>query len=142
MREPTPDVAWVLYDGLCGLCDRSVSFLLARDRRGALRFGALQGDGAAAVRSRHPDLPPSDDTFLLVERPGLPDESVRVRSDAALAALTRLGGGWRLVATLRIVPRPLRDAIYRFVAARRVRWFGRRDACRIPTPEERVRFLD
>jgi predicted DCC family thiol-disulfide oxidoreductase YuxK len=133
---------WVLYDGLCGLCDSAVGFLMRRDRRAALRFGALQGPSAAEVRSRHPELPPMDDTFVLVERPGEAGERVRVRSDAALRALELLGGGWRLAAALRVVPRPLRDAIYGFVARRRTRWFGRRDACRIPTPAERARFLD
>jgi len=138
--EPPP--AWVLYDGLCGLCDASVRFLLARDRAGRLRFAPLQGPTAAAVRARHPALPPLDETILLVDSPRTPAERVRVRSDAALAALGRLGGGWRLAGLLRAVPRPLRDAVYRFVARRRTRWFGRLDACRVPSAEQRRRFLD
>jgi predicted DCC family thiol-disulfide oxidoreductase YuxK len=137
---PTPD--WVLYDGLCGLCDRAVVFLLTRDRTGRLQFGALQGDTAAKLRQRHPDLPPADETFVLVERPGSADERIRVRSDAALAALARLGGIYRLATAFRVIPRPLRDALYGAVARRRSRWFGRLDACRLPTPTERTRFLD
>jgi len=135
--------AWVLYDGTCGLCDRSVRWLLARDRRGALRFATLEGAIAAEVRGRHPELPPVDETFVLVERPRSDAESVRVRSDAALRAVALLGGGWRLLAALaRLVPRPLRDVAYRFVARRRTRWFGRLETCRVPTPGERERFLD
>ena len=138
--EPTPD--WVLYDGLCGLCDRAVVFLLKRDRTGRLRFGALQGKSAAAVRLRHPDLPPADETFVLVARPDSVDERVRVRSDAALTALAHLGGLYRLATVLKVIPRPLRDALYSAVARRRTRWFGRLDTCRVPTPAERVRFLE
>jgi len=80
--------------------------------------------------------------MLLVERGPGSVERVRIRSDAALATLSSLRGAWRLVAVLRLVPRPLRDAVYGFVARRRTRWFGRLDACRIATPEERSRFLD
>ena len=134
---------WVLYDGVCGLCDRGVAWLVRHDRRGALRFAPLQGETAAAVRARHPALPPLDETMIFVEAPGTPAERVRVRSDSALAIVARLGGGWRLVAALgRIVPPPLRDSVYRFVARRRKRWFGELATCRIPSAEERARFLD
>jgi len=137
------DVAWILFDGTCNLCDGWVRWLLPRDRRSCLRYGALQGASAAAIRRRHPELPSADETIVLVEAPGSPAERVRVRSGAVLAALARLGGGWRILAALlRLVPRPLRDAVYGFVARRRQRWFGRRDACRAPAPAERARFLD
>jgi predicted DCC family thiol-disulfide oxidoreductase YuxK len=135
--------AWILYDGVCGLCDRSVRWLLARDLRGAFRFAPLQGATAARVRSRHPALPPIDETMVLVESPESEAERVRVRSDAALAILARLGGGWQLLAALgRLVPPPLRDAVYRFVARRRKRWFGELTACKVPAAAERERFLD
>jgi predicted DCC family thiol-disulfide oxidoreductase YuxK len=124
------------------MCDASVRWLLARDRRGALAFAPLEGEVAAAVRARHPELPPVDETVVLVESPETPAERVRVRSDAALAIVARLGGAWRATALLRLVPRPLRDLVYRFVARRRFAWFGRLEACRIPTPEERARFLE
>jgi predicted DCC family thiol-disulfide oxidoreductase YuxK len=124
------------------MCDASVRWLLARDRRSALRFAPLEGEVATAVRARHPGLPPIDETMVLVETPETPDERVRVRSDAALAILAKLGGLWRATAALRLVPPPLRDLVYRFVARRRLAWFGRLDACRIPTPEERARFLE
>jgi predicted DCC family thiol-disulfide oxidoreductase YuxK len=134
--------AWVLFDGECQLCDSSVQWLLSRDRGAALRFGSLQGETGAAVRARHPALPPLDETVVLVEEPGTSRERVRVRSDGALAILARLGGAWRLAGLLRAVPRPLRDAVYRFVARRRKRWFGTLAACRVPTAAERARFLD
>jgi predicted DCC family thiol-disulfide oxidoreductase YuxK len=132
----------VLFDGRCGLCDGAVRWLIRHDRRAALAFAPLEGAVAARVRLRHPELPPGDETFVLVESPEAPAERVRVRSDAALAALARLGGGWRLAAGLRVVPRFVRDAVYRWVARNRTRWFGRLEACRVPTPEERARFLE
>jgi predicted DCC family thiol-disulfide oxidoreductase YuxK len=135
--------AWVLFDGTCGLCDRTVQWLLRRDRTGALRFATLAGAIGEAVRARHPGLPQVDETILLVESPAGAGERVLLRSDAVLATVARLGATWRLVARLfRLVPRPLRDAAYRFVARRRRRWFGRLAACRVPTPEQRARFLD
>jgi predicted DCC family thiol-disulfide oxidoreductase YuxK len=125
------------------MCDRWVAWLLPRDRRGAFRFTPLQGETAARVRARHPTLPPLDETMVLVEAPESPAERVRVRSDAALAILAGVGGGWRVAAALgRLVPPPLRDAVYRFVARRRKTWFGELAACRVPSPAERARFLD
>lgn len=142
MAQAEPPPSWVLFDGYCGLCDGAVRWLLRHDRRGALLYGPLDGRAAGQVRARHPDLPSADETIVLVEAPGTGHERIRLRSDAALAILQHLGGAWRCAAVLRIVPRPLRDAVYRAVARRRTRWFGRLDACRIPTPEERGRFLD
>jgi predicted DCC family thiol-disulfide oxidoreductase YuxK len=137
-----PEPAWVLFDGRCGLCDASVRWLLAHDRRGALVFAPLDGRVAAAVRARHPELPPADETMVLVERPGGADEAVRVRSRAAIEILGRVGGPWRAALLLRAVPAFLLDPAYRFVARRRTRWFGRLDACRVPTAAERARFLE
>jgi predicted DCC family thiol-disulfide oxidoreductase YuxK len=136
MRGPV-----LLYDGLCGLCDRTVQVVLRADRRGVLRFAPLQGEFAARVFERHPEVRDVD-SLILVEPDGAGGECVRVRSDAALALARYMGGAWPLARTLRIVPGPLRDAVYDLVARTRYRIFGRRDACRIPTPQERARFLD
>lgn len=125
----------IYYDGLCGLCDRFVQFVLRRDRRARYRFAPLQGSTA---RERIPsDLDPETSQTVILEEGG----RFRVRSDAALAILAGLGGAWRLAGLLRIVPRPLRDAVYDLVARNRQRWFGRRDECRVPGPAERDRFL-
>lgn len=140
--EAAPEARWVLFDGRCGLCDRSVRWLLRHDRRAALRFAPLEGGVAAAVRARHPDLPGADETMVLVERPGTSSERVRVRSSAAIEIVVALGGAWRLVAVLRAVPSWLLDPTYRFVARRRASWFGRLTECRVPSVEERARFLE
>ena len=125
----------IYFDGLCGLCDRFVSLVLRHDHRQRFRFAPLQGE-TARVRLAHLDHPERSPTVIL-------DDGVRLRfrSDAALAILAELGGAWRAAAWLRIIPRPLRDLVYRFVARYRHRWFGRLESCRVPTPAERSRFL-
>ena len=125
----------VYFDGYCGLCDRFVQFVLRRDRRARYRFAPLQGSTARELLP--PGLDPETSQTVILEEGG----RFRIRSDAALAVLAGLGGAWRLVGLLRIVPRPLRDAVYDLVARNRTRWFGRRDQCRVPGPAERDRFL-
>jgi predicted DCC family thiol-disulfide oxidoreductase YuxK len=124
----------VFFDGLCGLCNRSVDLLLRWDGKGVLRFAPLQGETARAMlpAEQTRDL----DSLVLVDAAGM-----HRRSDAALRALEHLGGGWRGVALLRALPRGLRDALYGLVARHRYRWFGRRESCRLPTAAERDRFL-
>jgi len=135
----------LLFDGECGLCDRTVRWVLDHDPGGALRFAPLQGETAPPLLARHGLAPRSGagfDTMVLVEEPGGPRERARVRSAAALAIGRYLGGGWRLLAGLAwLVPRPLRDAAYRLVARHRRRLFPAPAACGVPTPEERARFL-
>lgn len=142
----------VLYDGLCGLCDRYVQFVLKHDKRRAFRFAPLQGPFATQAllrqRARSGDARPlvsadAPNTVVLLESPGTPRERVRVRSDAVLAVLAGLGGAWRLVALLRLIPRPIRDAVYRLIARVRHRIFGTLDACAVPPASAGAgRFLD
>jgi predicted DCC family thiol-disulfide oxidoreductase YuxK len=133
----------VLYDGVCGLCNRGVQFLLKRDEHGRLQFASLQSDFAAKVLGRH-GLDPKDlDTVYVVVNHDGPDEMVLDRSDAVLRAWEELGGAWKLLAAIsRVVPRGLRDVVYRFVATNRYRVFGKFDTCMLPDPSRRSRFLD
>lgn len=125
----------VFYDGVCGLCDRTVQRLLNWDRHGRLKFAPLQGDtarqrlGEAVARELK--------TLVLVDANG----EFR-RSSAVVRILNHLGGRYRILGgMLWVIPRPLRDFAYNFVGARRYRWFGQVDACRLPKPDERERFL-
>jgi predicted DCC family thiol-disulfide oxidoreductase YuxK len=131
----------LLYDGLCGFCDGTVQYVLSRDPGGALRFAALQGEYAQGVLSRHAGLHGVDSLVLVVTTDGVA-ERILVRSDAALELARYLGGAWRLVQVLRVVPRPIRDGAYDLFARWRYRLFGRRAACRIPQAAERDRFID
>lgn len=127
----------VFYDGVCGLCDNSVQFLLKRDMAQTLKFAALQGETAR----QRTDLPSDMKSVAFVANHGTAQEKIYFRSDAALRMLGQLGGFWRVVSWLLIIPRPIRDAIYDTIAKRRYQWFGKFDTCRIPSPELRARFL-
>ena len=132
----------VFYDGHCGLCNRLVYFLLRRDAEGRLRFATLQG--AVARRELLPGHDPAEvDTVLVIADFEGTEPRVLTRSRAVLHALSRLGGVWKALATAgAVVPAPLADVLYRFIAGRRYGIFGRYDVCPIPRPEWRDRFLD
>jgi predicted DCC family thiol-disulfide oxidoreductase YuxK len=124
----------VYFDGVCGLCNGSVDFLLRRDRAQVLCFTPLQGD--IARERLGPQAQGDPDSFVLEDADG-----IWRRSDAALRIARHLGGAWRCLGVLRVIPRPVRDALYDFVARNRYRWFGRKETCRLPAPDERSRFL-
>jgi predicted DCC family thiol-disulfide oxidoreductase YuxK len=130
----------LVYDGVCGLCNRIVRLVLRFDRRGALRFAALDSDVARAVIARHPEIA-GVDSVVFVDEPGGPGERVAVRSAAALRVLDYLGGPWRLLTFLRIVPARVLDRAYDGIARNRYRVFGKYDACPLPPPAVRERFL-
>ena len=133
----------ILYDGVCGLCNRLVQFLLKHDREGRLRFASLQSDFAEKVLGRHGLNAQDLDTVHVVENYDQPAERVLQRSDAVLRAGRDLGGFWGASSSMgRLVPRPLRDLVYRFVAVNRYRVFGKYDSCMLPDINQRSRFLD
>jgi predicted DCC family thiol-disulfide oxidoreductase YuxK len=126
---------------VCGFCDRAVDWLLEHDRSERLHFASLQGETAAALRRRHPEIPDDVDTMVYVEIDA-EGEQVHLRSDAVFRILAELTGPWRRLAWLRWIPGPLADAGYRFFARRRYRLFGKLDdECRVPLPGERARFV-
>jgi predicted DCC family thiol-disulfide oxidoreductase YuxK len=131
--EPAPAKQIVYFDGVCGLCNRFVDYLITADRRGDLCFAPLQGETARRRLGRQAAVLET----VVVERAG----KAFTRSTAALVALTALGRLHRVLAIFYLVPRPLRDAIYGWVARHRYSWFGKRDVCRLPSPAERARFL-
>lgn len=133
--------ALVLYDGVCGLCDRTVQFLLRRDQCGALKFAPLQGPTAQTILASHPDLGNGMKSLVLVRNANTENQVAYVRSAAVLLALRELGGVGRVLAWLGIVPRPIRDAVYDWIACHRYRWFGKFDACKLPPAEWHERFL-
>lgn len=126
----------LLFDGVCTLCDASVQFIIDHDPGSLFRFASLQSDVGSQMSVHHGIDPAALDTLVLIA-----DGRAYVRSEAVLRAASLLGPPWSWLSGFRIVPRPFRDAGYRVVARNRIRWFGRRDACRIPTPELRARFL-
>ena len=133
----------ILYDGVCGLCNRLVQFLLKHDKRGRLRFASLQSEFAAKVLNRHGIDPNDLDTVQVVINYARADERVLNRSDAILRAGGELSVPWnRLAGIARIIPRPLRDVVYGFVARNRYSVFGKYETCMLPDPNQQHRFLD
>ncbi len=133
----------VFYDGVCGLCNGFVRFLLRRDPRGRLLFAPLQGETARAILTARGHEPSNLDTIYVVAGWQSSQEHVLSRSSAVLHTFTQLGGAWPFLAGLGAAfPRSLADALYTFVARRRYRTFGRLESCPIPPPAWRQRFLE
>ncbi|CAN5141235.1 thiol-disulfide oxidoreductase DCC family protein [soil metagenome] len=126
----------VLYDGSCGLCHRSVKFLLRHERDAELLFAPLQGPTAAALRLEYPEIPTNLDTVVLVEA-----GHARLRSKAILHVAHHLRAPWSWAYAMRWFPAVIGDLSYRLIAAVRYRVWGRADECSLPSPGQRARFL-
>jgi predicted DCC family thiol-disulfide oxidoreductase YuxK len=132
----------VLYDGVCGLCNRAVQFLLKRDRHDRFRFAPLQSGFAADLLRRHGIDHTNLDTVYGVRNHGQPDEKLLAKADALLLFADVLGGTWRVARLARVFPRPVRDRLYDFVAQNRYRLFGKSEACLLPDRAYRHKFLE
>lgn len=126
----------IVFDGVCVLCNGWVQFLLRRDRAARYRFAAMQSPSGRALLLRQGLDPDDPVSFLLVE----PDRAWQ-DTDAIVRVVTGLGGAWRLVRLVAMLPRPLRDRLYRWLARNRYRWFGRREACMLVPAGCEDRFL-
>lgn len=132
----TPAGPLVLYDGSCGLCAKSVQWILKHERDHEILFAPLQGETAAAQRARFPEIPPTVDSVVYIE-----DGRAYLRSKAFLHAAGHLRAPWRWAHAFRWLPGFVLNLGYRLIAALRYRIWGRADACSLVTPEQRVRFL-
>jgi predicted DCC family thiol-disulfide oxidoreductase YuxK len=132
----------LLYDGTCGFCAESVQLVLRHDRRGTLRFAALQGAFGTEVRARHPELEGVDSVIWVDPASNGRADRVLVRSDAAIRVAGYLGGWFHLVRLGRLLPRFVRDGLYDTIARHRHRLLGNGPSCLVPAPEVRERFLD
>lgn len=132
MNEPV-----ILFDGVCNLCNGAVDFILRHEATDELRFAALQSEVGARLAKGCGLGGGEMETLVLVE-----GERCYTQSAAALRIANHLKYPWRLLSILILVPRPWRDRIYAYIARRRYLWFGKRDTCRLPTAEEKSRFLE
>ena len=127
----------VVFDTDCVLCSGMVAFILAHERDHSLRFASAWSNEGSQLAALHgfskADL---NKTFLVID-----NDVVFSHSDAGLQILGRLKAPWRWLAALALAPRPLRDGFYRFIAARRYRWFGRRENCVVVPLDQRDRFI-
>ena len=139
MIETSVAAPVLLYDGVCGFCNKSVQLILDHDRKGPMRFAALQSDYGRAIIERHPELRGVDSVVFVEGHAG--GERIHIRSDAALKVAAYLGGFWKLFLAAKVLPRGLRDYLYDLFARNRYKFFGKYDTCMLPPPEVRSRFL-
>lgn len=134
----------LLFDGVCNLCNRSVQFVIHHDPAGKFKFAALQSPYAEKVLKDFPEVSwanrPEQHNwrsiiFILNGR-------CYTKSSAILKVMSLMKFPWKFAVVFYIIPRPLRDALYNFIAKRRYHWFGKKDSCMVPTPELQARFMD
>lgn len=139
MGSPDPVIAKhpiILFDGVCNLCNSSVLFIIKRDARSRFYFAALQSDFAKAHLNKFGVSFTEPQSVILIE-----EGKLFQKSSAALKIARNLNGLWPSVYVFILVPRFIRDFVYDVIARNRYRWFGKREACIIPTPELKVRFV-
>ena len=126
----------VLFDGVCNLCNNLVQFIIKRDKKGKIRFAALQSEIGQSLLDEF-ELPLEDfDTAIIYENGKIYD-----RSSMGLRLSRHMDGLWPLCYAFIIIPKPIRDIVYNWIARNRYRWFGKRESCMMPTPELKARFL-
>lgn len=127
----------ILFDGVCNFCDGAVNFVLRQDKNDSFRFAPLQSKAGKVLLQQY-DLPTEDfASFILIDKGKL-----YRKSSAALRVMRRLPWFWKPVQLFWIIPPFIRNAVYDFIARNRYRWFGKKEACMVPTPQMRNRFLD
>ena len=126
----------LLFDGVCNLCDGLVQYVIKHDKKDIFRFDSLQSENGVAIL-KHLGIDPEKMDSMVVYVPG---KAYYVQSDAALEIGKHVG--WKIPAVVaQVFPKSLRDAVYRYVARNRYKWYGKKDQCMIPTPEIRAKFL-
>lgn len=127
----------VLFDGVCNFCNSTINFLIDRDSDHQLKFAPLQSEAGQALLKEY-DLPTEDfESFVYISQ-----GKVYQKSTAALQIAKKLNGAWKMLYAFVVIPGFVRNAVYTLIARNRYKWFGKKEACRIPSPEERARFLD
>ncbi len=127
----------LLFDGVCNLCNTSVQFIIDKDPESKFNFASLQSDIGGELLKQFNLSNEQLDSVVLIK-----NDKAYTRSSAALQVLRTLGGAWSLLYGLIIIPKPIRDIIYDWVAKNRYKWFGKQESCWLPTPDLRARFLD
>ncbi len=134
--------AIVLYDGVCGLCNRFVKLVLSQDRAELFMFASLQSDFAYRLLSKYGADPRDLNTLYVIADYGLPTERVLSRAKAAIFVFSQLGGLWSLAKLLNLAPDFLLNACYRVIASSRYKLFGKYDSCLMPDPQLKERFIE
>ena len=115
----------ILFDGICNLCNMSVDFVLKRDKEKKFRYVSLQSEEGKSLVKWY-KIPPETDSVILIE-----NKTVFLESDAAIEIGKKLPAPWKWAGVFRIMPKKIRNGIYRWIARNRYRWFGKRKTCRV-----------
>ena len=134
-NKADPFGTYVLFDGVCNVCNYWVQFIIKRDPKAYFHFASLQSTEAQTLLEKHNQTATLDSIVLLQ------NGKVYTESTAILQITKKLTGLWKLLSVFLFVPKFIRDAAYRWFAKNRYRWFGQQESCMIPTPEVRQRFL-
>lgn len=126
----------MLFDGICNFCNASVNFVIEHDKAGYFKFTPLQSEIGEQLIAKHGIITADTDSVIVVE-----NDRAYTHSSAALRIARRLDGLWSRAYAFIVLPKPIRDLAYKLFAKNRYRLFGRQDACMMPTPEVRARFL-
>lgn len=128
----------ILFDGVCNLCNQSVLKVIKLDQKDSFLFTSLQSDTGKQILN-HLQIDTSKiDSIILFE----PNSIFKIKSSAALSIMNNFGSLWKLSQVFWVIPKPIRDLIYDFIAKNRYKWFGKKDQCMIPTPELTSKFLN
>ena len=126
----------ILFDGVCNFCNGSVNFIIQQDKKKVFRFAALQSEAGQRLLKEH-NLPTKEfESFVLID-----NGKVYQKSSAGLKVYGKLPWHWKWTQAFWLVPKAIRDGVYDLVARNRYKWFGKKEACMVPTPERRSRFL-
>ena len=137
MKNVPTDKKIILFDGVCNLCDATVQFLIKRDKKDIFRFVAIQSDlGQEIVKHIGIDISKTD-SIILYE----PGQAYYYKAEAALKIAKELGGIYSLLGGFTLLPKGLSNMVYDYVARNRYKWYGKKDACMIPTPAMKAKFL-
>ena len=126
----------ILFDGVCNLCNGTVNFVIDHDPKGTFKFSALQSDIGKNYIEKFAIDTAKTDSIILIEK-----DQAYIKSTAALRIAKKLSGAYPLLYGFIIIPTFIRNMVYNWIAKNRYKWFGKSDACRIPTPELTERFL-
>jgi len=138
IKDLPQDKKIILFDGVCNLCDTSVQYVIKYDKKDVFRFVSLQSELGQKILKHIGINPVHIDSIVLYE-PGI---SYYYKSTAALHIAKGMSGIFTFATIFRIIPASLRDSIYDYVAKNRYKWYGKKEACMIPTPEVKAKFLE
>ena len=136
-QEVAQNKTVILFDGVCNLCNSAINFVIDKDKNNTFHFASLQSEFGQALLA-HFEKDTSDFDSMIVYENG----KIKTKSTAALRIAAGLSGSWKFLNVFRVVPSFLRNALYNLIAKNRYKWFGKKNECRIPTPELKAKFIE